>query len=67
MIVEVNPNDMVLACGCKNYFLSSLYTAYFNSAGNRHESLPTLPQMGKVTQSEIKLREQLTKKELLSL
>jgi hypothetical protein len=32
-----------------------------------HESLSTLPQMGEVTQSEIKLREQLTKKGLLKI
>ena len=33
----------------------------------RHESLPTLPQMGKVTEGEIKLREQLTKKGLFNI
>ncbi len=33
----------------------------------RHESLPTLPQIGEVTQSEIQLREQLTKKGLLNI
>ncbi|WP_457749132.1 hypothetical protein [Sulfurimonas sp.] len=28
----------------------------------RHESLPTLPQIGEITQSEIQLREELTKR-----
>jgi hypothetical protein len=32
-----------------------------------HESLSTLPQIGEVTQSEIKLREQLSKKGLLNI